>query len=139
MSAFSRGDRVVVTEFIRRGDDSDIDELDGWLVQMTDRTVTIASSPDWEHLEFEKDYFTATYSLDDVIVSPFALTAAESGRAEILLIFIVIGLVLMVVGAIGALGGHWAQAWLILYGVFVAGTPFGIALFMGAKQGEHRS
>lgn len=139
MSALARGDRVVITQFIRRGDDSDISELDGWLVAMTDRTVTIATTPDWQELVFEEDYFTATYLLSDVIVSPFALSDAESGRAEILLIIAVVGLVLFAIGTIGALGGHGGQAWLMLAGAWLVVVPFIVALFMGAKQEDHRS
>ncbi|MFD4111646.1 hypothetical protein ACFWWU_36645 [Streptomyces sp. NPDC058650] len=93
-----------MTTFVRRGEDSDSKDLDGWLVQMTDRTVTIANTPDWESLEFEVDYFTATYVLSDVIVSPFALSDAEAGfiaLSEIAFVLVVIGLALLVVGILG--------------------------------------
>lgn len=105
MTAFARGDRVVVTEFVRRGGDADISDIDGWLVQITDRTVTIASTPDWEDLEFEKDYFTATYLLSDVIVSPFGrAVATEAGGVTVALIMFVlfaIGLACVLYGALG--------------------------------------
>lgn len=102
MTAFARGDRVVVTQFVRRGDDSDIDELDGWLVQMTDRTVTIASSPDFEYLEFDTDYFTATYPLDEVIVSPFQASMADRGATTPAATLFWLGF-LMVVGTLVSL------------------------------------
>jgi len=137
VSAFARGDRVVVTQFVRRGDDEDIAELDGWLVQMTDRTVTIASTPDWEHLEFEKDYFTATYLLDQVIVSPFNRATADAGAINVETVLVLGIFSLFIIGLActlwGALGG---SVWLMAGGIALAITCWWIGplLLKGTDQ-----
>ena len=65
---FERNEHVVVSEFVRRGDDTDVTELDGWVVFHGEAVIVIANTPDWAELEAD-DYFTATFPLDDVIVS----------------------------------------------------------------------
>ena len=74
---YAKGDRVVVSQFIRRGDDADVSELDGWVVHHGvvphgEAFIVIANTPDWADLDPE-DYFTATFALDDVIVSPWGM------------------------------------------------------------------
>lgn len=64
-----RGDHVLVSKFIRRGDDADTEDLDGWVVFCGEAVIVVANTPDWRELE-PADYWTATFSLDEVIVTP---------------------------------------------------------------------
>lgn len=67
---FARGEHVVVHQFIRRGDDTDTDTFDGWVVAHGGHFITIANTPDWADLDPD-DYYTASYRLDHVIVTPY--------------------------------------------------------------------
>lgn len=66
---FQRNDHVLVSKFIRRGDDADTEDREGWVVFHGEAVIVIANTPDWCELE-PADYWTATFSLDEVIVTP---------------------------------------------------------------------
>jgi len=128
---FEKGDRVIVTQFIRNRDDADTQDLDGWVVFYGEAVIIIASTPDWATLP-EDDYFTATFPLDEVIVSPFTPEPAEQGAANVLFVLLITGAALVVVGVLG----HWVWP-IIIAGAWLVAAVFIIALFMGAKQGEN--
>jgi len=135
---YARNDRVVVSQFVRRGDDADVSELDGWVVFYGEAVVIIANTPDWQSLP-EDDYWTATFPLDDVIVSAYAApVAAEGGAADVLFVLLVTGAAMFVIGGINILGGHWQWWPLALAGAALAYAVLVIALFMGAKgENDH--
>jgi hypothetical protein len=45
--AVAVGDHVDVTEFVRRGDEKDIEVFDGWVAELTEWTIVLSQSPDF--------------------------------------------------------------------------------------------
>jgi hypothetical protein len=130
VSAFERGDHVVVSQFVRRGDDYNVSELDGWVVFYGEAVVVIANTPDWATLPAD-DYFTATFALDDVIVS-HARATSETGASTVLTS---VFLFLAALAFIGALGRYWPLFWgAVGFAAWLAFVLLIIAFFQGANR-----
>ncbi|WP_350347217.1 hypothetical protein ABIQ69_11310 [Agromyces sp. G08B096] len=129
---FERGTRVVVHQFIRRNDDTDTDSLDGWVVFHSEAVIVIANTPDWADLDPE-DYYTATFPLDEVIVSPFTPERAETGSTNVAATLLLVAAALVFWGVLGR------APILIAAGVLLAGPVLVVLLVQGATRKDFTS
>ncbi|WP_353809111.1 hypothetical protein [Agromyces sp. SYSU T00194] len=97
---YETGTHVIVTEFIRNGDEKTEADLDGWVTYCDAKIIIIANTPDFADLVEGDDYFQARFNRDRVLVTP----VGERGASDV---FVVLFAAAAAVFAVGVLGRSW--------------------------------
>jgi hypothetical protein len=99
---YEKGTRVVVSRLIRRGDDADTLDFDGWVMFHGEGVIIIADAEDYATCDPEK-FTVLTFHLDEVIVSEYTPPlAVERGSSQALFLVRACAVFLMILGALGA-------------------------------------